>query len=792
MENRVKKEIIERINGLFDILNLDGLPSEKITKIFPFQGRKSIFVAKEVISNIGNDKTNILDPFFGTGAFLFASAMNKKNTFGIELDNFTFFIVDTLLKDANLDLCKQYFERVMAACKDDIMELYVTKCTCGKANYINKLFFDPETAEYYNPERHREITDGCNIKYIKTCSCGKKAKKFDSFDEDKINEVNKINTARFPHHSFIINSRINITESTGANIYDRNFTNRAKAALLRIQDEILCLPASVERDILEIALASSISLAKICMYGSSTDNLYHVIRFKAQETNVWEVFETKVDDIIKYKKYLNYECGINSSNVTIINKDYYSELIQDKYQNKFDVIYTDPPYTDQAPYLEKNQYFRDWLRCFYDRTMILSDYMLEKEIVVSNAESRKEKDFDHYFRDLDHMFSVFYKVLKSDSLLFFTLKLGERKYFSVLTSFINLARKNGFEYINRIAVENVDPTVRKQAAFANTLTTQYIVCFAKIQDDQYWYIEDENMDFSIKKYVYNRIKSDRVLLFDIEREIVDKIRNNYSYICDDLDLEKIRKIIKRYFYVDENAFVRIDPDGFYVGLEEKNELFTKLYDIVPVLIKKILKKQSSFVIDDLYFEISNLIYDGSNLELYELLLEDTGTYKNQLINIINNYCDVSNDRYISKSFAIESIEGRIDVSSMDPYEFEELTKALITKMGYTNASRVGGAGDRGIDVIATNRNGTLTFFQCKRWIGGVGGEPIQRLHSQMVINTRVTEAICITTSYYTTQGMREAESTGVKTINGFELITLLDRYYPNKYYNGAIKLIKED
>ena len=135
--------------------------------------------------------------------------------------------------------------------------------------------------------------------------------------------------------------------------------------------------------------------------------------------------------------------------------------------------------------------------------------------------------------------------------------------------------------------------------------------------------------------------------------------------------------------------------------------------------------------------------------------------------------------------------GSIDIYAMDPYEFEAFITYLLGKYGYKNVVRIGAAGDRGVDIIATNPKGTKSIFQCKRWQGGVGGTPIQRLHSLKTVNSEITEAVCITTSYYTTQGKQEAKATGVEIIDGIGLMERVEAKFPKKYYNSAISSSKD-
>lgn len=431
------------------------VPNEMRTT-FNFKGRKSPVIAEKVIEAICDSDDVIYDPFMGSGSFVYAAMGKVKKIVATELDNYTFNAVSALMKKADMIKLSELFDAVKEDVYGQIMKLYETSC-CGSKNYISKVLFDPEEGKegYFNPSGNREIIDGKNIKLIEKCPvCGGKSKKFDDDDYQKLVSLENVNVERFPRNQYIANSRINITTSTGADRYDKIFTQRNKIALLALQDAINKLESSDEKDILEQVLAASISLARISMYGSSTDILYHVVGHGAQDMNVWLLFEEKYKNFCKFKAaYSNKQIGATDSAVTIANKDY-AEYIAENPDMRADIIYTDFPYTDQVPYLERNQLYRIWLEKFYDSKYALSENMLRQEIVLTNAESRPEKrDIKNYYKDIDNMFSHFYSVLNENGLVFLTMKLGKAKYFKTYIEIINLARKNGFEYAYQIGIE---------------------------------------------------------------------------------------------------------------------------------------------------------------------------------------------------------------------------------------------------------------------------------------------------------------------------------------------------
>ena len=507
MKKQIPDSVKERLNriktAIEDVPNT--VPNEMRTT-FNFKGRKSPEIAERVIEAVCDSEDIIFDPFMGSGSFVYAAMGKVKRICATELDNYTFNAVNALMSKVDMLKLGVLFDTVKDDVYKEIMALYETSC-CGCRNYISKVLFDPEEGKegYFNPSPNREIVDGKNIKLVEKCPvCGGKAKRFEEEDYKKLISLEKINIDRFPKKQYIANSRINITPSTGADKYDRIFTQRNKIALLLLQDAINKLEPSKERDVLEQVLVASISLARIAMYGSSTDILYHVVGHGAQDMNVWLLFEDKYKSFCKFKSvYCDRQIGTTDSEVIIVNKDYAS-YIDENPNLKVDVIYTDFPYTDQVPYLERNQLYRVWLETFYDSKYALTEEMLEQEIVQTNAETRtKKRDIENYYKDIDNMFSHFSKVLNKDGLVFLTMKLGKAKYFKTYIEIINLARKNGFEYAYQIGVEKKDPTMRKQSAFTNTFMNEMIVVFYKLSDENiYWYIGNENYEFLLVKKVY--------------------------------------------------------------------------------------------------------------------------------------------------------------------------------------------------------------------------------------------------------------------------------------------------
>lgn len=777
--NRIKVSIEEVPNTV---------PSE-MRMTFNFKGRKSPDIAEKVIETVCDEDDVLYDPFMGSGSFVYAAMGKVKKIYATELDNYTFNAAAVLMKRVDMLKLEELFSYLKDNVYEEIMALYVTSC-CGCKNYIGKVLFDPEEGRegYFNPSGNREIVDGKNVKLVEKCPiCGKKAKIFDEDDYERLISLDKVNVDRFPQNRYIVNSRINITSSTGADRYDRIFTQRNKIALLMLQDAINEIEPSEERDFLEQVLAASISLARIAMYGSSTDILYHVVGHGAQDMNVWLIFEDKFKSFCKFKAaYSKKQIGTTVSEVIIANCDYAS-FIDENPDLKVDVVYTDFPYTDQVPYLERNQLYRIWLEKFYDPKYALTEDMLEKEIVLTNAESRTVKrDIENYYKDIDNMFAHFSQLLTDDGLVFFTMKLGKAKYFKTYIEIINLARKNGFEYAYQVGIEKKDPTIRKQSAFANTFMNEMIIAFCKLPEyDRYWYIGNENYEFLLVKKVYSYLlrAKEYVTLTSAVTLVCNDLKSKYSYMASEKDISKIKALLEQYFKVDAGC-IQIDNNQLYLDIEDTTDLYTKLYDLMPVFIRQLLNDKGKFVLEDVYFELVNSLCDGNPKTIAQILEDED--HQADIEKLIANYCQRDGQYFVERKDISKPNEDAIDISTLSGTDFEILVQNLLKEEGYENVIKMGGAGDLGVDIIASKRQKDRVshyIFQCKRWASNVGSDPIQRLFAERM-RRRLDYAVCVTTAGYTKDGKKVAEDLEVEIIDGNQLMQRLDRYFPGQYYNG--------
>jgi restriction system protein len=94
-----------------------------------------------------------------------------------------------------------------------------------------------------------------------------------------------------------------------------------------------------------------------------------------------------------------------------------------------------------------------------------------------------------------------------------------------------------------------------------------------------------------------------------------------------------------------------------------------------------------------------------------------------------------------------------NICSLSPSEFEAYVGLLFERAGY-RVKRVGGSGDRGIDLVVS-RNQHAGVVQCKRYENSIGPSTVRELIGAMT-NAGADHGFLVTTSTFTDGAQREA------------------------------------
>jgi len=108
-----------------------------IYMIHKYWARKPHNVVEEYIKHYSQPSDIILDPFCGSGVTVIEALRNNRLAIGFDLDPLSVMLIESSIEEVDLDKLDKAFNKVLAATRDEIDNLYKTKCPkCGSTNAI--------------------------------------------------------------------------------------------------------------------------------------------------------------------------------------------------------------------------------------------------------------------------------------------------------------------------------------------------------------------------------------------------------------------------------------------------------------------------------------------------------------------------------------------------------------------------------------------------------------------------------------------------------------------------------
>lgn len=750
---------------------------------FPFVGRKDRDIAVDIIEELSPENGWVCDPFAGSGTFVYAANDANRNIIANEWEPYAHEMMSAPL--APLPSAEDYFQ-VLEDFKKRVYvqmeEIYETVCPdCGKRIMFDGLFFDRDPEEYYHPTPHERLgkNNGENIifrgKY--KCDCGCKEKRYDNHDELVRKRLETIKYD-FPDVELIENSRLNFTAPEFTH-YGALFSTRQKIALSTIYKEINKIEGNAKRFFYDTFL-SIIHLGKYTDYRSkSQDN--HCPANRLKETNLYYRYIEKLDERWRYLN--DFKNKSNDTDIEISFKDFrdFFESIDD---GSIDLVLTDLPFGDTAQYFEHAQRTHP----FIPYSLINDEERLRKEVVISNAPSRENKHGEEQFmHDIETLISESSRVLNEHGFLAMYFRPKQSSWISNLNQLKHYGRKHGLEPLMAISLEINDPSMRALSSAAWTFSKDTCFVFLKLKENECrWYDGDIDID-EIVYIAASNAATDQGYPFVINKfnvELQAQLRKaRLLKYASAIYQSKFKETLLR-FTIQNGAQYVLSGTSPYDFMNREEDAEIRLREFAPIVLEELGANENGFSFEDYVLRLSTYLENGSRSIIQRLKMV------NPLITeIVEKYTYTSVDKetgkerlYLKKYAPPKEDEGKCSLYNMDPYDFERLIAEYFIKRGYVKAETIGGSGDRGVDVLATNINGRIEFIQCKRYRKGsnIGSTPIQRVDS-MRISRKAEKAWVFTTSDFTPEGIDEARITGVNLVNGEELIKSLDLYYPGKY-----------
>lgn len=751
---------------------------------FPFVGRKDRGIAATIVESLSPDDGIVCDPFAGSGTFVYSALDCGRKVKANEWEPYAYELASATLADLpRLEEYENARTAFIEKVRPSMEQIYKTICpVCGSPIMFDGIFFDRDPEEYFHPTAHERLgkVNGENVIFrnkYKCPNCGCKEKNYDASDEQVRQQIENIEVV-FPDSQIIENSRLNFTAPNFTH-YGALFSKRQKVALVTIYDAVKSMDGKAGKFFYDTFL-SIVHLGKYTDYRSkSQDN--HCPANRLKETNLYYRYLEKLTERWNYISSLQRKCSTGSAEFSCFD---FRDFLKGVNSGSVDLVLTDPPFGDTAQYFEHAQRVHP----FIPYSLMDDAERLSKEVVISNAPSRVDKHGEEQFmKDIEVLFRESARVIKEHGYFVLYFRPKQSSWISNLNQLKHFGRKHGLEPLMSISLEINDPSMRALASAAWTFSKDTCFVFLRLKENERrWYEGDIDVD----ELVYlsaSKAATDQGNPFVISKfytELQAQLRSaGLMRLSSNAYQKRFQETLLRFTQKNGAQYI-LKGDSPYDFINHEEDAEMRLREFAPIVLEELSADGNGFSFEDYVLRLSTYLENGSRkiirrLKTVNPLISDIAekmTYKK---------ADVTTGKeklYLKEYNPPSEDAGRISLYNMDPYDFERLVAEYFVKRGYVKAETIGGSGDRGVDVLATNLDGKYEFIQCKRYRKGsnIGSTPIQRVDS-MRISRGAVKAWVFTTSDFTPEGIDEARITGVNIVNGAELIKSLDIYYPGKY-----------
>ena len=247
------------------------------------------------------------------------------------------------------------------------------------------------------------------------------------------------------------------------------FCNRNLCALDRILSLLDSFKGCYGYEVLEVIVSSAINLIKLSDKKASSQMPYWLPQKNVTSRNAIFIIQLKAKAAKEGLLYLDNECKYRiGDGINIYNIPAQSITDEDLKDNSVNLVLTDPPYTDQVPYLEYNQL---WFNLFNIDKQIDFD----RELVVSDAPSRN-KDFTDFNNIFQSIVRRSCRALKNNGLLIMFYHSFDLKSW---TNILNMMKEEGLRYSYQIPTAAPRKSFKTVMSPRSTLDGNYLVFFVK-------------------------------------------------------------------------------------------------------------------------------------------------------------------------------------------------------------------------------------------------------------------------------------------------------------------------
>ncbi|MFJ6347766.1 restriction endonuclease [Pseudarthrobacter oxydans] len=774
MDESTKENVRERVGKFVEaVAAVTG--NSQSDQLFPFVGRKDIRKADVVIRSFSGEDDVVIDPFSGSGIFTYAASALNRRVYSNEWEPYTHRMSTAPWRLPDREQIISARDRLVLELGDKMDYLYRTTCTCGHQHVIDSQFFDRVPLRYKDVTPHERLGaqgETVTFRQGKRCpKCGAIEKFFDEADQA---HLDAINATKIPapyvaifDTQLIRNSRINL--SSEWTVYGRLFPHRSKLALSYIWEAISRLDDEKIRLFFQDAFLAIIPQAKYKDYRSKSQDM-HVPPVQLREVNLLTRFLESINR--RNDRLHQYSFSTLSDDPPIVCQDFRS-FLSPLMPGSVQLVLTDPPWNDGNAYFEKAQLYHPWL----DYSLVGDADRLANEMVVTDAPSRSAiHNEDRWWSDLAGFFDSAANVTCDlGYLAMYFRPIPASRWLENLNRLKLEARRAGFEPLLSVDVSSSDPSMRIQQSASFVFSKDMVFVFLKLPSAiRRHFVRDIDLDHLAYKTGVQLQETNAMPFSEIEW------RRAFARELNVAEAPEMNLPSNDYIIVDlfKRYSREVQPGRFLVQSQTPfaGQLFDvpaaeRLFAYVPTVVRDLTEGGGSFTYEAFLLRLASYVENGTRMLIQ-------GVQGVDMRRILAPYATASADGRVFRRREAPSLPtGISQVMELDPFQFEQFSAELLRRQGYTDVAVQGGAGDRGVDIVATDTLGVSIVVQCKRYLGNVSAEPVQRLHS-FAVTRNAGRRMVITTSDYTRDAKDEALRTDTELINGSRLEELVAELMP--------------
>lgn len=511
----------------------------------PYFTRRAWNVVQEYIRTFSQPGDVVLDPFGGSGVTAVEALVLRRRAIHCDLNPMANFICSQIaVSPVNIDAFKAAFDEIAISCKDAINEVYALS--------------DDENLEinYWYPQG------------------------------------------------------IKLPNDADAEYIEQLFTKRQLFSLSLLLHHINQISDSTIRDLLKFVFSATLNKTNLTFSSThgrkasrGNSGIMHRYRYwippATLDLNVWEQFEQKFNNTVKFKLETNLLIVEDSkSNLDIFNFSA-TELTKIIPRESVDYIYTDPPYGKHIAYLDLSTMWNAWLG------FEVSDRNKQLEAIEGGDLNKSKQD---YITLLESSIAEMFNVLKFDRWLSIVFAHKDPAYWDAI---VKSAQNAGFEYVNSVVQHSTTPSLHKKKNPLKVLSGELVLNFRKVRNPRTIAISKVGTDVVqlIKQTAQLQIvKNSGASTEDIYNALIPKLLENGLLSQVKNQLDDITPLLREEFYFsDLDNLWKIRPNtkiGCFIPLEDRIRFY--LLDYLQVVERQ--GKSATF--DQIIFNVMPNLING--------------------------------------------------------------------------------------------------------------------------------------------------------------------------------------